>query len=74
MLYLKTSAVPIWMHQVCISTIYVSSMILGLKNIEIQYTCNVKTIKIPKKAKMGYEMEPNPSKDRAVHEGGDPSV
>jgi hypothetical protein len=30
-------------------------------------------LKDPKKPKQGHDMEPNPSKDRAVHEEGDPS-
>jgi hypothetical protein len=32
----------------------------------------VKTIKEPKKQTLCHEIEPNPSKDRAMHEGDNP--
>jgi hypothetical protein len=44
---------------------------LRLKKLEIR---NVMTVKIPKRTKIGCcETEPNPSNDRALHEGDNPS-
>jgi hypothetical protein len=65
--------IPILMHQMRISIIYISSVMLRPKKIEIR---NVMTVKIPKKKKTKIEcreMEPNPLKDRAIHEGDNPS-
>jgi hypothetical protein len=44
--------------------IYISSVMLRSKKLEIRNVMTVKTLK---------EMEPNPSKDRAMHEGENPS-
>jgi hypothetical protein len=59
------------MHQMRISTNQVSSVVLRPKKLEIQKI--VKTIKEPKKQILCDEIEPNPSKDRAMHEGDNPS-
>jgi hypothetical protein len=61
----------ILMHQMRISIIYISSVMLRPKKLEIR---NVMTVKILKRPKIECrEMEPNPSKDRAMHEGNNPS-
>jgi hypothetical protein len=55
------------MHQMCISTNFkVSEVVFGYpKPI-------VKTVKEPKKI-LCQDIEPNPPKDRALHEGDNPS-
>jgi hypothetical protein len=65
----KTNTIPILMHQMRISTNQVSSVVLRPKKLEIRKI--VKTIKEPKKQKqiLCHEIEPNPLKDRAMHEG-----
>jgi hypothetical protein len=65
--------IPIFMHQMRISTNQVSSVVLGPKKLEIRKI--VKTVKEPEKKKqiLCHEIEPNPSKDRATHEGDNPS-
>ena len=55
------------MHQMRISTDQVSSVVLRPKKLEIRKI--VKNVNEPK----NQEIEPNPSKDRAMHEGDDPS-
>jgi hypothetical protein len=56
------------MHQMRISTNQVSSVVLRPKKLEIRKI--VKTVKEPKKTQiLCHEIEPNPSKDRAMHEG-----
>jgi hypothetical protein len=59
------------MHQMRISANKVSSVMLRPKKLEIRKK-NVKTVKEPRKPKC-HEIEPNPSKDRAMHEGDNPS-
>jgi hypothetical protein len=62
------------MHQVRISTNQDSSVVLRPKKLEIRKI--VKTVKEPKKKPkqiLCHEIEPNPSKDRAMHEGDNPS-
>jgi hypothetical protein len=67
----KIHTIPILMHQMHISIIYISSVMLRPKKFEI---CNVMTIKTPNRHKMEcHEMEPNPSKNRAMHDGDNPS-
>jgi Sec-independent protein translocase protein TatA len=72
------------MHQMRISTIQVSSVVLGPKKLEI-WGKNVKTVKKTKKQTkqnkkpkqpeiLFHEIEPNSSKDRAMHERGNPSL
>jgi hypothetical protein len=63
--------IPILMHQIRISTYQVSSVVSRLKKLEIRKI--VKTVKEPKKQMLHHEIEPNPSKDRAMHEGDNPS-
>jgi hypothetical protein len=59
------------MHQMRISTIQVSSVVLGPKMLETRK--NVKTVKEAKNQILCHEIEPNPSKNRAMHEGDNPS-
>jgi hypothetical protein len=63
------------MHQIRISTNQVSSVVLKPKKLEIRKNKIQKSVKEPGKKKtiLCYEIEPNPSKDRAMHEGDDPS-
>jgi hypothetical protein len=57
------------MQQMRISTNQVSSVVLWPKKLEIRKQI-VKTVKMPKtKFKLCHEIEPNPSIDRAMHEG-----
>jgi DNA-binding transcriptional regulator GbsR (MarR family) len=66
----KTNTIPILMHQMHISTNQVSSVVLRPKKLEIRKI--VKTVKEPRKTKykvLCHEIEENPSKDRAMHEG-----
>jgi hypothetical protein len=59
------------MHQMRISTNKVSSVVLRPKNLEILTI--VKTVKDPENQILCHAIEPNPSKDRAMHEGDNPS-
>jgi hypothetical protein len=53
------------MHQMQISTAYVSSVMVRPTHLEIQ---NVMTLQIPKKPQADRrDMEPNPSIDRVMH-------
>jgi restriction endonuclease S subunit len=61
------------MHQMRISTTQVSSVVLRLKKLEIQKKIVKKLYKSQKKQILCHEIEPNPSKDRAMHEGDNPS-
>jgi hypothetical protein len=57
------------MHQMCISTNKSPSVMLRPKMLEIRKK-NVKTVKEPITTKTErHEIEPNLSKDRAIHEG-----
>ena len=58
------------MHQMHISTNEVSSVVLELKKLEVEKT-NCEKCKEPKKKNilLCHEIEPNPSKERAMHEG-----
>jgi hypothetical protein len=67
----KTNTIPILMHQMHISTNEVSSVVLIPKKLEIRKI--VKSVKEPKKKILCHEIEPNPSKDRAMHAGDNPS-
>ena len=60
------------MHHMHISTNEISSVMLGPKKLEIRKQ-NLKTAKEPIKAKQSDEIEPNSWKDRAMHEGDNPS-
>ena len=62
------------MHQMRISTNEVSSVVLGSKKLEVRKK-NVKSVKSRKNEihVQCHEIEPNPSKDRAMHEGDNPS-
>jgi hypothetical protein len=59
------------MHQMRISTNKVSSVVLRPKKLGIQKI--VKSVKEPKKQILYHEIEPNPSKDTAMHEGDNAS-
>jgi hypothetical protein len=59
------------MHRMRISTNQVSLVILRPKNLEIRKI--VKTVKEPKTQILCQEIEPNRSKDRAMHEGDNSS-
>jgi hypothetical protein len=82
-LHLKLiNTIPILMHQMRISTNQVSSVTLRPKKTGNPGEKIVKTVykkkKPGKKTKqktntVPYEIEPNPSKDRAMHEGDNPS-
>jgi hypothetical protein len=67
----KTNTLPILMHQMCISTTHVSSVIPRSKKLEIRK----KTVKEPSDENHTecHEIESNPSKDRATPEGESPS-
>jgi hypothetical protein len=67
----KTKTIPILMYQMCISTDQVSSVVLGPKSWKTKKNI-VKIVKEPKKNKqiLGHEIEPNPSKDRAIYAWG----
>jgi hypothetical protein len=71
----KTNTRPILMHQMRISTTSVSSVVLRPKKLEIRKRNREKCIRGEKKTKqiLCHENEPNPSKDRAMHEGDNPS-
>jgi hypothetical protein len=75
----KSCTVSILMHQIqCdqmpISTTYVSSVMLGPKNLEIRNNArHTKQENTHTRKRRSHEMEPNPSKDRAMLEGDDPS-
>jgi hypothetical protein len=63
------------MHQMRISTTQVSSVVLRPKKLEIQKKnkfedCSIKAEKKPEI--LCHKIEPNPSKDRAMHEGDNP--
>ena len=58
------------MHQMRISTNQVSSVVLRPKKLKSE---KLQIVKEPKKQILCHEIEPNPSKDRAMHEGDDPS-
>jgi hypothetical protein len=60
---------PILMHHMCISTTEVSSVMLRSKKFEIRK--KVKTVKEPSDENQTecFEIEVNPSKDRAMPEG-----
>ena len=60
------------MHQMRISTNEVSSVVLGPKKVEVQ-TKEGEKCEEPKNQLLCHEIEPNPSKDRAMHEGDNPS-
>jgi hypothetical protein len=64
----KTNTIPILMHQMRISTTKVSSVILRPKKLEIRKT--LWTLYMSRKKQiLCHEIEPNLSKDRAMHEG-----
>ena len=56
------------MHQMRISTNEVSSVVLGSKKLEVEKKI-VKSVKSWKKSQMCQEIEPNPSKERAMYKG-----
>ena len=60
------------MHQMRISTNQVSSVVLGSKKVGSPKK-NVKSVKSGKNEILCHEIEQNPSKDRAMHEGNNPS-
>jgi hypothetical protein len=60
------------MHQMRSSTNKVSSVMLRPNKLEIRKK-NVKTVNEPEKNPECHEIEPNPSKNRLVHEGDNPS-
>jgi hypothetical protein len=65
--------IPILMHQMRILTSYVSSIMLRSKNLK-KKTPKCYDCKDPPKTQTQYfEMVPNPSKNRAMHEGYNPS-
>jgi hypothetical protein len=57
------------MHQMSISTNKVSSVMLRLKKFEIR----IKLESFERAEKKCQEIEPNPSKDRGLHKGDNPS-
>ena len=62
------------MHQMRISTNEVSSVVLGSKKLEVRKKKKKREkCKEPKRQILCPEIEPNPSKDRAMHEGDNPS-
>jgi hypothetical protein len=62
----------ILMHQMRISTTQVSSVMVRSKKLEIRKK-NVKTERAVGRKPECREIEPNPSKDRAMPEGDNPS-
>jgi hypothetical protein len=73
----KTNTIPILMHQMHISTNFKSLFsATRAEKVGNPKKKNVKTVKEPKKKTqqiLCQEIEPNPSKDRAMHKGGNPS-
>jgi hypothetical protein len=69
----KTNTLPILMHQMRNATTQVSSVMPRSKKLEIRKKCE--TVKEPsdETQRECHEIEPNPSKDRAMHEGDNPS-
>jgi hypothetical protein len=65
----KTNTIPILMRQMRILTNQVSSVVLRPKKLEIRNI--VKTVS-RKKHILCHEIEENPSKDSAMHEGDNP--
>jgi hypothetical protein len=63
------------MHHMCISTTHVSSVMLRSKKLEIQKKKkkNVKTERAVGWEPECHEIEPNPSKDKSMPEGDNPS-
>jgi hypothetical protein len=68
----KTNALTILKHQMRISTTQVFSVMLRSKNLEIRKR-KVKTERVVGWKPKCHEIEPNPSKDRAIPEGDSPS-
>jgi hypothetical protein len=64
----KTNTIPILMHQMRISTNQVSSVVLRPKTLEIRKKSE--NCKRAKNQILCHEIEPNPSKDRAMHDKG----
>jgi hypothetical protein len=63
----KIYTIPILMYQMRISITYITSVMLRPKKLKIR---NLMTVNIPRRPKIECcEMEPNPSKDRAIHDG-----
>ena len=60
------------MHQMRVLTKQVSSVVLEPKKLEVRKK-NVKSVKSRKNQILCHEIEPNPSKERAMHEGDNPS-
>jgi hypothetical protein len=66
----ETNTIPILMHQIHISTNWVSSVKLKPKKLEIRIHCeNCKRAWGKNKTTECHEIEPNPSKNRAMHLG-----
>jgi hypothetical protein len=65
------NVIPILIHQMHISTIQVSPVMLRSKKLEIHK--NEKCERIDKIETECHEIEPNPSKDSALHDGYNPS-
>ena len=65
----KVNTIPILMHQMRISTNEVSSVVLGPKKLEVEKKKIVKSVRAERKTILCHEIEPNPSKERAMHEG-----
>jgi hypothetical protein len=69
----KIRTIPILMHQMCISTTQVSSVVLGPKKLEIRKKNCENWIRAGKNNQiLCHEIESNLSKDRDMHEGDNP--
>jgi hypothetical protein len=68
----KTNTIPILMHQMCILTTQVSSVMLRSKKLEIRKQMWKRKEPSDENQTDCYEIEPNSSKERAMPEGDNP--
>ena len=65
----KVNTIPVLMHQMRISTNEVSSVVLGPKKLKVEEKKCEKCKRAKRKTILCHEIEPNPSKERAMDEG-----
>jgi hypothetical protein len=69
----KTNTIPILMHQMRISTNQVSSVVFWPKKLGIRNNNCENCTRAEKSQILCHEIEPNPSNNRTMHEGDNPS-
>jgi hypothetical protein len=69
----KTNTIPILIHQISISTNQVSSMVPRPKKLETREKCENCERAEKTSQKLCHEIDVNPSKYRAMHDGDNPS-